>query len=81
MTRKEQIESASVQCCEQIGFIVGAEWSDENPKEGLVSIDKVCEWLEKHLYEYTNNGEFIGTISRYVYKKDTINQFRKAMEE
>ena len=33
-------------------FIEGAKWSDANPKEGLVSIDKVCAYLEMRLDEY-----------------------------
>ena len=52
-----------------------AKWADKT------MIDKACEWLEEKLYEHTNMGEFVGTLSRYVYKQDTINQFRKAMEE
>ena len=39
---KEYIEKA---------FQAGAKWADENPKEGLVSIDKVCEWIgDAYLY-------------------------------
>ena len=25
-------------------FINGVKWADSHPKEGLVSIDKVCDW-------------------------------------
>ena len=56
-------------------FEAGAEWMQKK------MIDKACEWLGEKLYEHTNMGEFVGTLSRYVYKKDTINQFRKAMED
>lgn len=28
------------------GFKNGAYWSDENPKEGLVSIEKAAEWVK-----------------------------------
>lgn len=73
MTRKEQIESASVQCCEQIGFIVGAEWSDENPKEGLVNINKACEYLKANIQIPENVGNW--------YVENFIQQFRKAMEK
>lgn len=34
------------------GFKDGANWSDENPKEGFVSIDKVCAYLEMRIDEY-----------------------------
>lgn len=27
------------------GYIDGANWSDSNPKDGLVNIDEVCDWL------------------------------------
>lgn len=40
---------------------------------------KAREWLNENLYEHTNEGEFVGTLSKYVYKEDTINQFLKAM--
>lgn len=53
------------------GFVDGAKWADENPKEGLVSIDKVCEYLESKLKSR------IGYYSAYNF----ANDFRKAMEE
>ena len=28
------------------GFLTSVEWSDENPKEGLVSIEKSAEWVK-----------------------------------
>lgn len=28
------------------GLIDGANWADENPKEGLVSIEKAAEWVK-----------------------------------
>ena len=36
----------------EAGFKEGANWSDENPKEGFVSIDKVCAYLETRIDEY-----------------------------
>ena len=35
-----------------IGFLEGAMWADQHPKEGMVSIDKVCEWLEQYTPDY-----------------------------
>ena len=50
-------------------FCCGVKWSDKHPKEGLVSIDRVCEWLE-------NYAELTGIDS------ETIKEsFYKAMEE
>ena len=61
MTRKEQIREKAISDQKALqesfewrgGFISGATWSDENPKEGLVSIDKVCEWIENTDFEMT----------------------------
>ena len=50
-------------------FEEGAKWADENPKEGLVSIDKVCEWLDNHIDDYGHD-----------YYDELITDFRKAME-
>lgn len=33
-------------------FEEGAKWADSNPKNGLVSIDKVCAYLEMRIDEY-----------------------------
>ena len=71
MTRKEQIESASVQCCEQIGFIVGAEWSDNHPRKGLVDINKAREWVK---------NVFIGPFGEGL-ANSIADEFVKEMEE
>ena len=50
-------------------FVAGAKWADENPKDGLVSLDKVCEWLEDY-------AELTGL------DYETIKEsFKKAMDE
>lgn len=54
------------------GFTDGVNWADENPKDGLVSIDKVCEWIsDAYLYGVLDfkNCDAI------------INDFKQAMEE
>ena len=28
------------------GFLAGVAWADENPKEGLVSIEQAAEWVK-----------------------------------
>ena len=75
MAREEQIRKeahrVSYNGDEFSSFILGAEWADENPKEGLVSLDKVCEYLESKLKSR------IGYYSAYNF----ANDFRKAMEE
>ncbi len=82
---RPNIEAQCVQsaCCEMV------RWADENPKEGLVNIDKVCEWLNKNLtteYLYVHeNDDYPITYVRVVGTNETaydvIEQFRKAMEE
>ena len=60
MTRDEQIKNfanSQVDCeffNENLynGILIGAKWADEHPKEGLVSIDKVCNYLGMRLDEY-----------------------------
>ena len=51
-------------------FKNGAKWADEHPKEGLVSIDKACEWWSE--WFDTHNPYNMGNC---------IDKFRKAMEE
>lgn len=52
-------------------FKHGVKWADNNPRKGLVDIDKVVEWLrnnlEHYMYNYGINEVIIG--------------FTKAMEE
>lgn len=79
MTRDEEIKQASREFglwkAGEAIFQLGAEWADKHPKEGLVDINKACEWLR-------TNYEDIGI--RYIrgYKaEDEIESFKKAMEE
>ena len=59
MTRKEEIEQAAEKNTLEknqghhyldwfYGFNNGAQWADEHPKENLVDIDYVCEWLKEN---------------------------------
>lgn len=60
MERDEQIKNfaySQVDCeffDEKVydSILLGAKWADEHPKEGLVSIDKVCTYLETKIEEY-----------------------------
>ena len=63
---------------------------NENPKEGLVSIDKVCEWLNKTLYIHTEENEdkdwnevnpINWVTSDYDTVEEFIENFCKAMEK
>ena len=44
------------------------------------AVDKTEEWLDDNLSELVRDQEMIGTICRYMHKKDNIEQFRKAMQ-
>lgn len=53
-------------------FIKGAKWSDENPRKGLVDIDKAVKFLEQwDAYRLCVEG----------HKEFFIENFKKAMEE
>ena len=89
MKRQEQIidytNSFSGKCVEneelketiRMAVIDGAEWADAHPNEGLVSIDKVCEYLANHIDKglviYNNNtwlkrDEFIEKLKKEINK-------------
>lgn len=52
-------------------FLTGVEWADEHPKEGLVSIDEACEYLESAVRPYMG----------YYATCDFVDTFRKIMEK
>ena len=68
-----------------IGFECGAKWADENPKAGLVSIDKVCGLLKTNIDKYTTI-KTIGCDGAWVWREifmtdKGLEEFRKAMED
>lgn len=67
------------------GYVDGALYSDENPKEGLVNLDKACKILKEHISEYTTiktHGSYGENFSREIVMTDNgIEKFRKDMEE
>lgn len=80
MTREEQItkevySKSNTNYFYRKGFIAGAEWADENPKEELISLDKACKWL--------GNRDVMEKIlhCRTSLIDDYVKAFRKAMEE
>ena len=91
MTREEQRKEAAAEhrdcvCCgfydpiaddKEASFIEGAEWADEHPKEGLVSLDRVCEWIDENIlkaYIHLEEDEIF-------YSDDLIGRLRKDVEE
>ena len=82
MTREEQfkeylkVRNIPIDSLEADSIMEGIEWADEHPKDGFVSIDKVCKYLESLTYQDYSGGPLERLIDDY-----TIKQFRKAMEE
>lgn len=87
-----------------IGFLEGAIWADEHPdlysvtrkavkRERKHILDKVCQWLEENMEDYTEYYDFdiddyddkdnlhFAVASKYDYKKDFIEALRKLIEE
>ena len=58
------------------GFVDGATWADENPKEGLVSIDKVCKWIEENIWDFPWYDP-----DKPLSINDIIKELRKYLEE
>ena len=44
------------------------------------AVDKTEEWLDDNLSELVKDQEMIGTICRYMHKKDNIKQYLKEIE-
>lgn len=85
MTRKEQIKEAAYQryCNDSSvtfglqcnSFKEGAKWADQHPKEGLVDVEKVEQWI-KECFAFLNDA------GHHNFKVDKfIENFRIAMEE
>lgn len=93
--RQYQLTSAAIDYCrkelphydgEALGEIVdafeeGAEWADEHPKEGLVSLDKACEWLWNEIYERIDDSDIRESLYDDNYRATLVAAFREAMEE
>ena len=74
-------------------IIEGINWADKHPKEGFISIDKACNWLEDNLFDHAQDAEELEIewdpsittnliVCDYFNSiDDCINDFRKAMEE
>ena len=79
MEREEQIRIAALEHCgdtymKEIAysmFCFGARWADKHPKEGLVSIEKACEYLESAIRPYMG----------YSATCDFVDTFRKVIEK
>ena len=84
MTRKEEIKKGAFDAFpnegwerQRVSFVQGALWADEHPKEGLVDIDKVCEWLKEMMQGHI----VLEVLTGEHYEADLIKDFKKAMEE
>lgn len=88
MTREKQIRKYAEEKCmryDDIGFddeaytliIETLEWADENPKEGLVSIDTVCNYLKHNLSKFGSEQDKTWNENIEIF----VNKFKSAMEE
>lgn len=86
MTREEEIEQqtfAYYETCsdEDIakskGFIDGAEWADQHPREGLWDAQKVCDFLKNKCVFSAANSSVIVEFNG----EELVRKLRKAMEE
>ena len=50
---------------------------EEETKPKMVNLDDVCEWIEKHIFDFPWYDNEQGDFS----SKDVANALRKAMEE
>lgn len=56
------------------GIIIGAKWADENPKDGMVSLDKVEKYLRENIILYV----WATDLDK---REEWFRDFRKVMEE
>ena len=65
-------------------FVEGVLWADEHPKEGMVDIEKVKDWLFENFSEWTRDGDYdYGKPyleSRFDTLEEMIDDFDKKME-
>lgn len=73
MTREEQIKeylqerNIPIDSLEANSIREGIEWADENPKKGLVSLDKVYEHLTYVLPHYVSS-DYVNVILEGLHK-------------
>ena len=61
----------------EFAFIEGVEYADKNLKEGLVSIDKACEYLKHNLFNFGSEQNKTWNENIEIF----INKFKSAMGE
>ena len=61
------------------GFMNGAQWADEHPKDNPVDIDEVCEWLKHHVYDYFYWIEMEGESEANI-KQELFTDLKQAMK-
>lgn len=65
----------------RMSFICGAQWADQHPKDNLVDIDKVCEWVQTNADKYVSIHVGYDESESYPYVSDDIvKDFKKAMK-
>lgn len=63
-------------------IIEGINLADKHPKQGFISIERACEWLEAELYQHKDRDGYPNVESRsYTSVRELIDDFKKEMEE
>lgn len=61
----------------RLAYQVGAIYADEHPNEGLVSIDKVCEYLTNHI----DKGLVIYNDDTWLKRDEFIEKLKKEINK
>lgn len=88
MTREERLKkyleerNIPITSLEANSILEGIEWADENPRDELVSIDKVCKWLRENIDFYADIRHSIVSGHQEIFLLDFFElDFRKKMKE
>lgn len=92
MNRQEQIEVATATYINgrlknnvppeeieeiRLAYQIGAIYADEHPKDGLVSIDRVCEYLTNHI----DKGLVIYNDNTWLKRDEFIEKLKKEINK
>ena len=75
MSREEKIKlylkerNIPIDSLEANSILEGISWADENPKEHLVSIDKICDYLKSLTYQDYAGGPKERYVDDFIIEK------------
>ena len=67
---------------QRTAFCLGARWADEHPKDNLVDIDKVCEFIKSNGYclDYEDLDYDVIVAFDFKNKDELIESLKQAMK-